>query len=82
MSALDSMTIVGWEHSRAEQLHDFTVEDHGSIFLVRPLSDSAKEWINENIGYDAHFLGTALVVEHRYITNIIEGMAKAGLEIR
>ena len=46
---------------------DFVVEGHGSIFLVRPASPEAQEWLDEATEYGtlpgAQFWCGALVVE-------------------
>ena len=34
---------------------DIVVENHGSIFLLRPISDSGRVWIEENIGQQNGF---------------------------
>lgn len=62
---------------------DFVVENHGSIFLLRPLTDSARIWIDEHIGPDNGFQPyySTVVVEHRYISNIVEGIREHGLEV-
>ena len=60
---------------------DFRCESHGSIFLLRPLSESAKIWIEENLSSDAQWFGDAVVVEHRYIWPILEGIQNDGLVV-
>lgn len=60
---------------------DFSVETHGSIFLLRPLSDAACDWIAEHIPEDAQFFGDAIVVEHRYIADIVNGAINDGLRV-
>jgi hypothetical protein len=56
--------------------------DGGSLFLVHPQSDAAKQWIEENVQSDAQWFGRYLVVEHRYIRNLVTGMLEAGLEVQ
>jgi hypothetical protein len=56
--------------------------DGGSLFLVHPLSDAARQWIEENVQEDAQWFGRYLVVEHRYIRNLVTGMLEAGLEVQ
>jgi hypothetical protein len=56
--------------------------DGGSLFLVHPLSDAAKQWIEENVQEDAQWFGRYLVVEHRFIRNLVTGMLEAGLEVQ
>ncbi len=60
---------------------DATFENCGSLWLVRPLTDAAREWIDENVDPDAQWLGGALAVEHRYVQGILEGMQLDGLEV-
>jgi hypothetical protein len=60
---------------------DFGVNDQGSIFLLRSYTDVARDWIDENIGDFAQWWCGALVVEHRYIDNIIAGLQGDGLTV-
>jgi len=63
---------------------DFVVENHGSIFLLKPLTPSAISWIEDHIGqengYQPYF--PAVVVEHRYIADIVAGIQNDGLAVR
>jgi hypothetical protein len=61
---------------------DFSVENHFSLFLLRPLSDAARDWISEHIPDDAQVFGEAVVVEHRYIGEIVNGARADGLVVR
>lgn len=61
---------------------DAFVENHGTIFLVRSVSSFAEEWIRENVSEDSQYFGNALVVEHRYIGDLIEGMRSDGLTVQ
>jgi hypothetical protein len=60
---------------------DFEVQNHGSIFLLIPQTSSAGAWIDEHIGSDNGFQPyyPAVVVEHRYIGAIAEGIVADGL---
>ena len=49
------------------------VEDHGSLCLVRPLEDWAEEWLKENT--DGTWWCGALVVEPRYVDDLLNGLA-------
>jgi hypothetical protein len=53
---------------------DFFVEDNGSIVLLRPVTDAAREWTDEHIPQEAMWFGDAVVVEPRYIADIVEGI--------
>jgi hypothetical protein len=61
---------------------DFAVEDHFSIFLLRPLTPAAESWIHEHIPEDAQYFGNSVVVEHRYIADIVAGIQDDGLVVR
>jgi hypothetical protein len=61
---------------------DFVVQNEGSIFLLRPLTYAAKEWIRDNISPDHMTLGDAVVVEHRFILGLIEGIIADGFEVK
>ncbi len=60
---------------------DLCVQNEGSIFLLRALSDAGREWIAEHIPDEAQTCGGAIVVEHRYIGGIVQGAINDGLEV-
>jgi hypothetical protein len=60
---------------------DFTVRDEGSIFLLTPESEQAKAWIEENLPADRLVFAGSVVVEHRYIADIIEGIMADGMDM-
>jgi len=61
---------------------DVNIENHGSLVLIRPLTEAASDWLDENISEDAQRFGGAVVVEPRYVEAIVEGMQNDGLEVR
>jgi hypothetical protein len=53
---------------------DFHIADHGSIITIAPVSEAARDWIDENVASEPwQWLGGALCVDHRYAGNLIEG---------
>jgi len=55
---------------------DFAIEHEGrfcTVYLLRPLTSAAFEWIDEHIPEDAQRLGNAVAVEHRFIGAIAAG---------
>jgi hypothetical protein len=60
---------------------DFSVHNEGSIFLLHPLTYT-REWIRENLPSDRMMFGEAVVVEHRFICDLLEGILADGLEVR
>ncbi len=64
------------------EVPDAQVLNGGSVFLVTPHTDAAREWIKKNVGEEAQFFGYSLVVEHRYIDDLVEGMCNDGLIVK
>ena len=60
---------------------DFWLRNEGSIFILYPWTQSAKDWVNEHIPEDAQYFGDGVVVEPRYVSNIIAGIEGDGLSI-
>lgn len=54
----------------------FEVENHGSLFLVRPLTDDVDAWLREHT--DGQWFGRALVVEPRYVMDLVDGLVAEG----
>jgi hypothetical protein len=63
---------------------DFILRDEGSIILLTPCSDAAREWVDVNIvqdnGFQPYF--PTVVVEHAYIAAIVEGIQNDGLAVQ
>lgn len=59
---------------------DIRIEFHGSITLLRPLTDEGQAWLDENIE-DAPKFGNAIACEPRYIQPIVYGAFADGLEV-
>jgi hypothetical protein len=71
------------ESSRTEL--DFKLENHGSLFLLRPLNSVAKDWMSEHLPMDSpetQFWGDAIVIEPRYVAPIVGGIVGDGLVLR
>jgi hypothetical protein len=64
---------------------DFKLENHGSLFLLRPLNSAAKDWMGEHLPTDnseTQFWGDAIVIEPRYVAPIVDGIIGDGLVLR
>lgn len=68
--------------AKAVVMVDLRVENHGSLMLVRPLTDAGKEWLKETAPDDAQFMGAAMAVEPRYVGGVIYAAIEAGLEVK
>lgn len=61
---------------------DFEVSGGGTVYLLHPLTRAAHAWVEEHLPTDAMRLGDAVVVEHRYIRDIVGGVVRDGLAVR
>lgn len=61
---------------------DFTVEHHGSLALLQPLTAWANEWVAENLGDDVMTWGGGVVIEPRYLNPIVDGILADGGEVQ
>jgi hypothetical protein len=61
---------------------DFLVHGGGSVYLLRPISPAGAAWADQHIPSDATWFGGAIVVEHRYIRDIVVGATCDGLTVR
>lgn len=54
----------------------------GSICLVTPVSDFAKEWVDENVHIEGwQWLGPSFGVDPRFLDGLLSDMICAGLEV-
>ncbi len=62
---------------------DFHITNHGTIWLIRPVTEAATEWLDRNIGHgpDVQYLGTSVAVEPRYVDDILAGIECDGLRV-
>jgi len=60
---------------------DVHVVNHHSIVLFHLNTLEASAWVDENVTGEAQFFATALVVEPRYVANLIARMREDGLEV-
>lgn len=67
--------------SQNTQAMKVSVEPHGSIVLLRPLDSTAREWLEQHTNEEAQWFGGALVVEPRYVEDIIDGFSADGGEV-
>jgi hypothetical protein len=69
--------------SRLQTPPDVLVENHGSIFLLRPVSPIGQAWLQDNVtGEETQLLGNAVVCEPRYVADIVFGARGEGLVVR
>ena len=71
------------KQSGASPTPDFELQNHGSIFLLIPQSTSARIWVDDHIGKDNGYqpYWPTVVVEHRFIADIVAGIENDGLAV-
>jgi hypothetical protein len=56
---------------------NFLVTDEGTVVLITPVSDRARQWVDENLSIEPwQWLGDGFGVEHRYANDIIEAISE------
>jgi hypothetical protein len=66
----------------SERYPDLEIRNEGSIFLVYIRTDAGAAWLGENLDDpEMQFWSGALVVEHRYIQDIVNGAIESGLKV-
>jgi hypothetical protein len=58
---------------------DIQVINHGSIMIFLPKTDAGRKWVAEHIGSDAMRWAGGVVVEPRYIDDVVTGASADGL---
>ena len=61
---------------------DIRVQNHGTLYLLFPASPTGEQWLCEHTAKDATWWGRALVVEPRYLPDIVAGARADGLDVR
>lgn len=61
---------------------DLTVEDHGTIALLRPLTRRAGIWLHEHVSSEPwQWLGLAVAAEPRTVPDVVAGARADGLVV-
>ena len=71
------------ESSQSSPAVDLRFENHFSLFLIRPCSETGQQWLDENVGNEETLtFGNAVVCEPRYVEAILQGATADGLVCR
>ena len=60
---------------------DLKVENQGSLFLVWPMTDAGRDWLEKTAPEDAQFIAAAMVVEPRYVEGVVVAAREDGLTV-
>jgi len=65
----------------AEFAPDFDISHHGTVSLFHPLSSRAEDWLRLHCPRDGEhqYLGKALAIEHRFVSDIVQLASDDGL---
>ena len=77
-SAAAAMPAVGQEPLASA---DYTVENKGTLLLLRSSNPRAYDWLVTHTDPEAHWFGRALVVEHGYIQDFVERLRSDGFTV-
>jgi len=63
-------------------MSDFQIADHGTIILIRPLNEAARQWLDENVVAEPwQWLDGALCADHRLARDLVDEIETAGFAI-
>jgi len=73
----------GHSRPRLQTPPDISLENHGSIILLRPITSAGQSWLQVNvIGDETQIFGNAVVCEPRFVADIVFGARGEGLVVR
>jgi hypothetical protein len=62
--------------------NDFELIDHGTIVLVMPITDAAREWLEQHVAHDRiMWTRGSIPVEPRYVDNLVTGVLGDGMNV-
>ena len=67
-----------------EDTFDFDLDDEGSFFLLTPRTEEAQDWVEDCLSddpNDVQYYGRSVVIEHRYVEDIVDAILLDGLTI-
>lgn len=66
---------------QAETPSDFALHNHGTLFILVPLSGDAETWCEDHLQQDGMRWAGGYAVDHRCMQDIIEGIREGGLTL-
>jgi hypothetical protein len=67
--------------AQAMPASDYTVENKGTLLLLRSTNPQAYDWLVAHTDPAAHWFGRALVVEHGYIDDFVARLRSDGFTV-
>ncbi|MGI8923370.1 MAG: hypothetical protein ACR2HJ_04915 [Fimbriimonadales bacterium] len=61
---------------------DFRVFNDGSVSILTPITDTAREWTEENVYFESwQTIGGSICIDHRFLVDLLEGILNTGFTI-
>lgn len=61
---------------------DVQIDNHGTVFLVTPVTAFAERWVEEHLTLEGwQWMGHSFAVEPRCVAPLVEGMRGDGLRV-
>jgi len=80
MSSHNDSFVASGSSPTERPVFDFAVRGEGTIWLFTPQSAAAFDFLSEHIQEDAQYFGPSLVVEHRFVYELLIGLREHGLK--
>lgn len=61
---------------------DVGISLHGTIVLFHLFTPVAERWVENHVAEDAQWFGDALAVEHRFASDLANGVSADGLRVQ
>lgn len=76
--------VIPFKRRTPTEKYDFSIENHGSVVFLKPLTQAGIDWANDNIGKDNGYqpCWPTILLEPRYVDNVVAGIRNAGLVAR
>ncbi len=74
-SAIGSTSRLAW---KGEGMADFLFYDHGSVWLMFPQNDGAREYAVDVLAEDSPMHGAGYAIEPRYVADIVTALQDDG----
>jgi len=60
---------------------DLICSGYGSLYLLRPLNQTARLWIETHIDPGHQTFADSVVIEHRHVWDVLRGILEDGLAV-
>jgi hypothetical protein len=76
--------VIPFRRRKPTEKHDFTVRNEGCLVLLVPNTKLGINWANHNIGADNGYqpYWPTVILEHRYVGDVLAGIARLGMVAR